>query len=342
MSDISEDIVWPARTSNATSHSGTHASADRIGWLAAVSACSLPVLIAGESGVGKERTARAVHDLSPRSTGPFVAINCAAMTESLLESELFGSSRGAYTGADRDRKGLFREANGGTLFLDEVGDMPPGMQAKLLRTLDGGRVRAVGDSLEIAVDVRIVAATHRDLARQIASGRFRADLYYRLAVLIVRVPALRERLDELPELVASMATRIGREVGIKRLELTQRAMRRLLTHDWPGNIRELHAVLARAALRAEGRRVDEQHLDLASDAYEADGCGSTLEQAMVERALLEAGGSISGAALRIGWTRQKLYRRIAALGLEPQLPPRKGPEVQEAGGSRSSESSTFQ
>jgi len=311
-------------------------------WVAAIAPCSLPVLIAGESGVGKERTARAVHDASRRAAGPFVAINCAALTESLLESELFGATRGAYTGADRDRKGLFREAHGGTLFLDEVGDMPPGMQAKLLRTLDGGRVRAVGGSREIAVDVRIVAATHRDLEHRIERGQFRADLYYRLAVLVVQVPALRDRLDDLPQLVESMVARIGREIGGRGPQLTEDAMKRLFAYRWPGNIRQLHSVLARAAIRATGGQIEPHHLQLPIDRHRTPVKERPLEQAMVERALLESRGSIAGAALRIGWTRQKLYRRIAALGLEPQLPPRKGPEVQERGGIRSSESSTFQ
>jgi DNA-binding NtrC family response regulator len=342
VSDIDEHIPWPAKASNATRLNAARASAEMSDWITAIAPCSLPVLITGESGVGKERTARAVHDASRRAAGPFVAINCAALTESLLESELFGATRGAYTGADRDRKGLFREAHGGTLFLDEVGDMPAGMQAKLLRTLDGGRVRAVGSSREINVDVRIVAATHRDLEHRIESGQFRADLYYRLAVLLVRVPALRDRLDDLPQLVESMIARIGHEIGGRRPRLTKGAMEQLHAYRWPGNIRQLHSVLARASIRAAGRPIEPQHLELPIDRRPAQAESRPLEQAMVERALLESRGSIAGAALRIGWTRQKLYRRIAALGLEPQLPPRKGPEVQERGGTRSSESSTFQ
>jgi DNA-binding NtrC family response regulator len=342
VSDISEHIAWPARPSNDATSPPPRRRGEFESRLAAVAACSLPVLIVGESGVGKERTARAVHDLSPRADGPFVAINCAALTESLIESELFGVARGAYTGADRDRKGLLREAHGGTLFLDEVGDMPPGMQAKLLRTLDGNRVRAVGGSREVEVDVRIVAATHRDLERRIARDQFRADLYYRLAILIVRVPPLRARLDELAGIVASMTARVGREVGIDGVELTERAMRRLRAYSWPGNIRELHAVLARAAIRAGGEPIDARHLDPRLNGHVVDDEANPLEQTMVERALLESGGSIAGAALRIGWTRQKLYRRIAALGVEAQFPERKGPEVQERGGSKSSESSTFQ
>jgi DNA-binding NtrC family response regulator len=277
---------------------------------------SLPVLVQGESGSGKEGVSRALHRLGPRSAGPFVAINCTAVTESLLEAELFGAVRGAYTGLDRDRPGLLRQAHDGTLFLDEVGDMPPAMQAKLLRVLESGRVRPVGGVHESVVDVRIVAATHRDLRRWVEDGRYRADLYYRLAVLRVDVPPLRERIEDLPALVADLAPRLERDTGCSSVRLAPEAWQALRTYSWPGNVRELHASLARALLRAGGGEILARHLELApAGATPQLVVGASLEQSMVRAALREAGGSIALAASRIGWSRQKLYRRMHALGV---------------------------
>jgi DNA-binding NtrC family response regulator len=292
-------------------------------WVRRVADADLPVLVQGESGSGKEGVSQALHSLSGRQGGPFVAINCTALTETLLEAELFGASRGAYTGADRDRPGLFRQAHRGTLFLDEVGDMPPAMQAKLLRALELGRVRPVGGSREFDVDVRVVAATHRDLARRVAEGAFRADLYYRLAVLQVHVPPLRERLEDLPLLVAELAPRLARQVGRRSLRLGDDAWLALRAHSWPGNVRELHSVLARALLRSNGGTITARHLGPWTAPAPSAGpveapvpaADEPLENGMIAAALRASAGSVAGAARRIGWTRQKLYRRIKVLGI---------------------------
>ena len=308
-------------------------------WVGRIASTNLPVLVQGESGCGKEEISRALHRLSARSSGPFVAINCTALAESLLEAELFGAVRGAYTGSDRDRPGLFRQAHGGTLFLDEVGDMPPPMQAKLLRVLDSGQIRPVGGSTESTVDVRIVAATHRDLSRT----DFRSDLYYRLAVLRVDVPPLRERLDDLSALVAELSPRLARQTGLSSLTLTPEAWQALRIHRWPGNIRELHAALARALLRANSEAIRPEHLQpLGKDhgkPFVVTPVGGPLERSMIDSALQATGGHVTGAAARIGWSRQKLYRRIKDLGIP--LARHRQP-TQGLGGTTSSESSTFQ
>jgi DNA-binding NtrC family response regulator len=300
-------------------------------WVARVAPARLPVLVAGESGSGKELVAGMLHRLGSRADRPFVAVNCAALAESLLEAELFGAARGAYTGADRERPGLFRRAHGGTLFLDEVGDMPAEMQAKLLRVLETGRVLPVGGESELPAEVRLITATHRDLDARVADGRFRADLLWRLGVLRVEVPALRERLEDLPALVADLRARLERETGCRFAELTDRALARLRRHHWPGNVRELYGTLARALLRSEAGRIDLPQLGLPEVPAHAPG---GLERGMIHAALSSAGGSIVGAAERIGWSRQKLYRRMAAHGI-----PKGG---QERGGTSSSDSSTFQ
>ena len=276
----------------------------------------------GESGSGKEGVARAIHRWSRRSGGPFVSVNCAALAESLLEAELFGATRGAYTGSDRDRPGLFLQADRGTLMLDEVGDMPAAMQAKLLRAVEQGAVRAVGGDDENAVDVRIVAATHRDLAREVEGGRFRDDLYHRLAVLRVDVPPLRARLDDLPRLVQDLTPRLMQETGSGPPRLSAEAWLRLRSHPWPGNVRELHAVLARALLRAEGEEISPPDLEVEEPATgPAPAAAPSLEQTMIRAALDHAQGNLTAAAAQIGWTRQKLYRRMKALGLPRHSPP---------------------
>ncbi len=321
-------------------------------WVSRIAPTSLPVLVQGESGCGKEEVSLALHRLSLRRAGPFVPINCSALAESLLEAELFGAVRGAYTGSDRDRPGLFRQAHGGTLFLDEVGDMQPSMQAKLLRALESGRIRPVGGSAETTADVRIVAATHRDLRQTSGYGGFRPDLYYRLAVLRVDVPPLRERLDDLPTLVSELAPRLAQQTGRRSFTLTPEAWRVLRAYAWPGNVRELHAALARALLRTDSGVIHTEHLGpLGDDPGRPVGTGTTgvaLERSMIEAALRETGGRVAGAAARIGWSRQKLYRRMKGLGI-----PRSQPLAHEAsagqdrrayglGGTTSSESSTFQ
>ena len=209
---------------------------------------STPVLIEGPTGSGKELVAEALHRLSPRSRKPFVAINCAAIPEALLEAELFGHTRGAFTGAVQGRTGRIESADGGTLFLDEIGEMPLALQAKLLRFVECGELQRVGDNETVKVDVRIVAATHQALAQHTQGGKFRSDLYYRLAVFLIRTPALAEHEQDLPLLVDHFLERMGQEEPVKHLDAE--AMSKLTFHNWPGNVRELEHVLERAAILA--------------------------------------------------------------------------------------------
>lgn len=215
-----------------------------------------PVLIQGESGTGKELVARAVHDCSHRAAGPFVAVNCGAIPENLIEAEFFGARKGAYTGASHDREGYFQAASGGTLFLDEIGDLPLAMQAKLLRVIQERRVRPLGGVQEEAVDVRIVSATHRDLANMVRQGEFRQDLYYRLNVIELHIPALRERREDLPALVQSLLLRLCAESGQPHAELSSGALQWLQQHELPGNVRELENLLQRALALSSGTRLE--------------------------------------------------------------------------------------
>jgi transcriptional regulator with GAF, ATPase, and Fis domain len=213
-----------------------------------VAARSTPVLIEGPTGSGKELVAEALHRLSTRSRKPFVAINCAAIPEALLEAELFGHTRGAFTGAVQGRTGRIESADGGTLFLDEIGEMPLALQSKLLRFFESGELQRIGDNETVKVDVRIVAATHQRLAEDAQNGQFRADLYYRLAVFLIRTPALVDHMDDLPQLISHFLERMGRKSPIKRIDSS--ALARLSGHGWPGNVRELEHVLERAAILA--------------------------------------------------------------------------------------------
>jgi transcriptional regulator with PAS, ATPase and Fis domain len=245
------------------SASGTEASArDRLPELVGNAPCMLeisrrvrlvasrltPVLIEGPTGSGKELVAEAVHRLSTRSQKPFVAINCAAIPEALLEAELFGHTRGAFTGAVQGRVGRIEAADGGTLFLDEIGEMPLSLQSKLLRFVECGELQRVGDNVQLKVDVRIVAATHRPLAEHAQSGKFRSDLYFRLAVFLIRTPALKDHAEDLPLLVEHFLEKMGRESPVKRLE--EGVMAKLAAHEWPGNVRELEHVLERGMILA--------------------------------------------------------------------------------------------
>jgi DNA-binding NtrC family response regulator len=209
---------------------------------------STPVLIEGPTGSGKELVAQALHRLSPRARKPFVAINCAAIPESLLEAELFGHTRGAFTGATHGRTGRIEAADGGTLFLDEIGEMPLALQAKLLRFVECGELQRVGDNESVRVDVRIIAATHQQLAKNASEGNFRADLYYRLAVFLIRTPSLAERGEDLTHLIQHFLDKMGRTEPVKRIDAA--AVTRLLAHPWPGNVRELEHVLERASILA--------------------------------------------------------------------------------------------
>jgi two-component system nitrogen regulation response regulator GlnG len=217
-----------------------------------VAAQNVLVLITGESGTGKELVARAIYQHSARAQGPFLAINCAAIPENLLESELFGHEKGAFTGADRKRIGKFEQCNGGTIFLDEIGDMPLATQAKILRLLQDQSFERVGGNETIRTDVRLIAATHRDLKAWSAEGRFRPDLYYRLSIFTIPLPALRERGDDLPMLVQHYLRRFSRELGREVREITPEALELLRQYSWPGNIRELQGVLKQAILQATG------------------------------------------------------------------------------------------
>ncbi|MFK7999258.1 MAG: sigma 54-interacting transcriptional regulator [Polyangiales bacterium] len=281
---------------------GSRAIQDAIRLATKVAPSMLPVLIEGESGTGKELFARLVHQRSERERGPLLAINCGAMTESLLESELFGHVRGAFTGALRDHPGLFRSAEGGTLFLDEIGEMPLRMQARLLRVLQENEIRPVGGNQTLSVDVRIVAATNRDLRQEIDAGRFRQDLYYRLAGVQVELPALRDRSEDLGELVAALSP-----ADMRRL--SPGAMRALIDHDFPGNVRELKQMLERAHLVAEGEFIAAEDLFTRSALpVSRQRAHAELDRSLIVAALRDADGNKSKAARDLGVSRMTLYR----------------------------------
>ena len=288
-----------------------------------------PVLLYGESGTGKELVARALHENGPRREKPFTGVNCGAIAEGLLESELFGAVKGAYTGAVRDRAGLIESSAGGVLFLDEIGEMSLALQAKLLRVLQERRLRRVGGNEEIPVDVRVISATHRDLAREVSAGRFREDLYYRLKVVQVEVPPLRERREDIPVLVEAFLDRLHEEhkaSGRARPQLARECLERLLAHDWPGNVRELQNEITRMhALGGEllGPELV-AHLSKAPRVAGQGGVrglvGRKLEDVEAEliRATLELTGGKRGEAARIlGIPRRTFYNRLKLLGLEP-------------------------
>ncbi len=284
------------------------------------------VLITGETGTGKELLARAVHDLSGRSGGPFVPVNCAALAEGVLESELFGHVRGAFTGAITDRRGLFAAARGGTIFLDEVGDVSLTLQQRLLRVLQEREVTPVGAVRAQPVDVRVVAATHRDLEHEIQMGSFREDLFYRLHVFPIDLPPLRERPEDIPLLVEAALTRVReRSPRAGAAAFSPLAMRLLRAHHWPGNVRELFSVVESATIRAGGPRVEAQHLPAAIRDPEARG-GPTQEERYkghdpdqereaILAALDEADGSRARAAELLGMSRTTLWRRMREFGL---------------------------
>jgi DNA-binding NtrC family response regulator len=280
----------------------------------AVAGSEAAVLLLGESGTGKELAARAIHWNSPRRDGPFVAVNCAAIPETLLESELFGHEKGAFTGADRKRRGLFAEANGGTLLLDEVGDMPPALQAKLLRAIEDKAIRPLGSKEEIRLDLRLITATNRDLLGLVQEGKFREDLYYRLAVIPIRLPSLRERTEDIPLLANHFLARAGAALG-KRFEgFSEEAMAWLLQHRWPGNVRELENVVERAVTLAPGPLVtlSDLGIEFASLGASAGGLRPTLaelERQYIQRVLEETKGDKSAAAKVLGVSVRTLQRK---------------------------------
>ena len=291
------------------------------------------VLLLGESGTGKELFARAVHQLSDRARGPFVALNCAAIPETLIENELFGHERGAYTGADSRRAGKFELSHGGTLFLDEIGELPLAVQSKLLRALESGRVTRLGGSLELDVDVRVVAATNRDLRAAVASKAFREDLYFRLAVFPVEIPPLRDRGNDIELLAEFFAASCGVEIRGKSMTLSSEALGRLRAYGWPGNVRELRNCLERACILAEGDEIQPEDLDLRGLAGRTEtetlanmDLGGTLHEvsaravAIIERrligeALAATGGNRTNAAERLGASSKTLTAKIRELGL---------------------------
>ena len=280
------------------------------------------VLVTGETGTGKELVARALHEGSDRSEGPFVAVNCAALAEGLLESELFGHMRGAFTGAVRDRRGLFEAADGGTILLDEVGDMSAGMQHRLLRVLQEREITPVGSTRAVPIDVRVVASTNRDLRAEMEAGRFRDDLYYRLNVVRIELPPLRARKEDIPLLADAFFRQVDRRPHSGCSPL---AMRLLQGHRWPGNVRELFAALESAHIQAGGRRIEAQHLPAEVRGQDRPAPGaeryrlerpSEDEREAIARALTETGGARNAAADRLGMSRTTLWRKMKEYGLE--------------------------
>ena len=281
------------------------------------------VLVVGESGTGKELVARAIHNHSTRAQGPFVAVNCTAISESLLESELFGHVKGAFTGAQHSKRGYFEEAQGGTLFLDEIGDINPKMQAQLLRVLQEGEIRRVGSTEPLRVDVRVVAATNRDLDEEVQKGRFREDLYFRINVVTIRLPPLRERPDDITLLVEHFLAKYGDREGRSSVGVADEAMALLRRYDWPGNVRELENVIERALALSKSGIVLPSDLPidlLGSEARSLPRSGGSLvddrptlaelEQRYVNLILQQEGGNKKRAAEVLGIDRRTLYRTL--------------------------------
>jgi transcriptional regulator with PAS, ATPase and Fis domain len=279
--------------------------------------CDTPVLILGESGTGKELMARTLHRTSPRADGPFVAVNCSAIPETLLENELFGHRKGAFTDAHQDRPGLFQTAEGGTIFLDEIGDMAPALQGKLLRVLQEKEVQPLGGMTPVPIDVRIVTATHRDLMGLVESDRFREDLMYRINVIEIHVPPLRERPDDLLPLVHHFLDKHGRLLGKCGSTVSNGALAALRRHRWPGNVRELENVIERALVLGDSNVVDLGDLPQrlrdqpSRDSPPAKGRRlADVEREHIIRTLREAAGNKAAAARVLGLDRKTLYRKL--------------------------------
>jgi two-component system response regulator AtoC len=291
---------------------------------------SSAVLVTGESGTGKELIARLIHTESDRKDKSFIAVNCGAIPENLLESELFGYVRGAFTGADRDKPGLFEAASAGTLFLDEIGEMPATLQVKLLRVLQEGEVRRLGDNKSRTVDVRLVSATNKDLDEEMRRGTFRRDLYYRIAVVPIHLVPLRQRRDEIPLLVRHFIDQINRKLRLDIDGVDAEAMRMLLEYTWPGNVRELENSMERAMVLAEGRKITtddlpphiaspvlpDESLELTEDDLSVKKHGSLLERRLIRQALERTGGNKTRAAELLDLSSRALLYKIREYGLE--------------------------
>jgi len=287
-----------------------------------VAASDASVCLYGASGTGKELLARAIHRASPRAEGPFVAVNCGAIPEGLLESELFGHKKGSFTGAIADRRGLFQAAQGGTLFLDEIGDMPLPLQVKLLRALEERKVRPVGTHESLAVDVRVIAATHRKLEERIASGEFREDLYYRLSVVKLYIPALAERREDIPLLANEFLSRLGSRYRRGPLAFSPQALELLVSASWPGNVRQLLNVVEQAVALAATEIIPEslvrQALDAGASALTPlDEARRAFERDYLVRILKITGGNVTKAARLAGRNRTEFYRLLERHSLEP-------------------------
>lgn len=288
-----------------------------------VAPSQVPVLLLGESGTGKERVARAIHARGQRAQGPFIAINCGAIPEALLESELFGHEKGAFTGAHTQRPGKIETASGGTLFLDEIGELPLPLQVKLLRFLQEQRIERIGGRKEIEVDARVIAATNVDLQKAMLDGKFREDLFYRIAVVSMRIPALRERTGDVLMLAQSFLRRYAADGPNRPLRFSPAALRAMEQHAWPGNVRELENRVKRAVIMAEGVSVKPTDLELAGAAALSVGsmrrglkdAREELEREMIEEALRRHDGKISPAAADLGISRPTFYELLERLGI---------------------------
>jgi two-component system response regulator AtoC len=295
-----------------------------------VAAHPSPVLISGASGTGKELVARLIHRESDRGSSSFVPVNCGAIPETLLESEFFGYVKGAFTGADRDRSGLFEAAHGGTMFLDEVGELPASLQVKLLRALQDGEIRRLGGNDALEVDVRVIAATNRDLEGMVQQGDFREDLYYRLAVVPIHLPALCRRREEIPDLVHHFLKRHRDRLGVKVTGITPEAMEGLLGYPWPGNIRELENLLERVVVLADGPEIqptdlpedilhpspDRAPIEVSDDDLSVKRHSAELERVLIRRALERTGGNKTQAAELLELSPRALRYKIQDYGLE--------------------------
>ncbi|MGQ0613384.1 MAG: sigma-54 interaction domain-containing protein [Planctomycetaceae bacterium] len=283
-----------------------------VGQIRDVAPYASTVLVLGESGTGKEVVARAIHAESPRSAKPIVAVNCSAYSENLLESELFGHVRGSFTGAERDRRGRFEMAEGGTVFLDEIGEISPKIQVKLLRVLQEREIERVGESKPRAVDIRVVAATNRDLGREVREGRFREDLYYRLNVFTLTLPPLRERREDIPALTDHLLQRISQRTGKNVRRVSEEALAILLHHSWPGNVRELENVIENAVVRVRGEVIAAADLPVP---FYADAGPQITSLDRVREALRRTGGCVTRAARLLGMHRTTLWRHMREAGV---------------------------